>query len=193
MKWRVKWKLTRREALTGGLALVATIALCVAAVYYRDFLLNIAQFGYLGCFIINIFAGSIIFVPVPGLLVIFTLGGVLNPAIVGAVGGLGEAIGSVLVYLTGYAGRGAVQNIDNTLYKRFSDMFQRHGSKIVFAMAAIFNPVYYFFGLFVGMIRFGLTRFFLLTWAGRTVKNMIVAYLGYFGLRAVLQWLGVAI
>lgn len=189
----MKWRPTKREALTAGLALAATIALCVAAVYYRDFLLNIAQFGYLGCFIINIFAGSIIIVPIPGLLVVFTLGGMLNPAIVGAVGGLGEAIGSVLVYLTGYAGRGAARNIDNALYSRFTNMFQRHGSKIVFAMSAIFNPIYYFFGLFVGMIRFGLTKFFLLTWGGRTVKNMAVAYLGYFGLRAVLQWLGVTI
>jgi membrane protein DedA with SNARE-associated domain len=189
----MKWRPTKREALIGSLAIAVTIALCVAAVYYRDFLLKIDQFGYLGCFIINIFAGSIIIVPVPGLLVTFTLGSVLNPAIVGAVAGLGEAIGSVFVYLTGFAGRGAVRNINNALYTRFTNMFQRHGSKIVFFMAAIFNPVYYFFGIFVGMIRFGLTKFFLLTLAGRIIKNMAVAYLGYFGLRAVLQWLGIAI
>jgi membrane protein DedA with SNARE-associated domain len=41
------------------------------------------------------------------------------------------------------------------------------------------------------MVRFGWVRFFFATWAGRTVKSMVLAYLGYLGLKAVLQWLGV--
>jgi membrane protein DedA with SNARE-associated domain len=57
-------------------------------------------------------------------------------------------------------------------------------------MAAMINPLYYPFAVLMGVLRFGLGRFFLMTWAGRTVKNMFLAYLGYFGLRSVLQWLG---
>jgi hypothetical protein len=35
---------------------------------------------------------------------VFTLGGVLNPAIVGALVGIGEAIDSVVIYMIGYGG-----------------------------------------------------------------------------------------
>ena len=82
--------------------------------------------------------------------------------------------------------------VANTLYIRFSDILHRHGSKVIFFMAAIFNPIYYPFAIFIGMIRFGFPAFFLATWAGRTIKNMALAYLGYFGLRAILQWLGLS-
>jgi membrane protein DedA with SNARE-associated domain len=71
-------------------------------------------------------------------------------------------------------------------------MLHRHGSKAVFIMASVLNPIYYPFAVFMGMLRFGLIRFFFLTWAGRTVKNVILAYLGYFGLRSILQWLGLS-
>jgi membrane protein DedA with SNARE-associated domain len=53
------------------------------------------------------------------------------------------------------------------------------------------SPFFYPFAVFLGMVRFGWVRFFLATWAGRTVKSMVLAYLGYLGLKAILQWLGV--
>jgi len=127
-----------------------------------------------------------------GMVITFTLGGVLNPAIVGAVAGIGEALGAISAYFTGYSGRRLFRNTDSGFYLRFTNMLHRHGSKGVFLMASIFNPLYYPFAVFMGMLRFGLTRFFLATWAGRTVKNMILAYLGYFGLRSILQRLGLS-
>jgi membrane protein DedA with SNARE-associated domain len=71
-------------------------------------------------------------------------------------------------------------------------MLHHHGSKGVFMMASIVNPVYYPFAVFLGMLRFGLARFFLLTWGGRTIKNMAIAYIGYFGLRSILQFFGLS-
>ena len=127
-----------------------------------------------------------------GMIFTFTLGGVLNPVIVGIVAGVGEAIGAVGAYFTGYGGKGLLRDCNNSLYTRFTSMLQRHGSKAVFIMASVLNPIYYPFAVFMGMLRFGLARFFFLTWAGRTVKNVILAYLGYFGLRSILQWLGLS-
>jgi hypothetical protein len=46
-----------------------------------------------------------------GIVLTFTLGGVLNPAIVGAVAGIGEAIGAIGAYYTGYAGKGIIHEI----------------------------------------------------------------------------------
>lgn len=169
-----------------------TIALCVLIIQHRGYLDQIAKWGYLGCFIVNLFASGTMVVPGLGVLLTFTLGGVLNPAIVGAVAGIGEATGAVGAYLTGYGGRGLFRDNNNNLYVRFTNILERHGSKAVLLMAAILNPLYYPFAVFMGMLRFGLTRFFLMTWAGRTLKNMVLAYLGYFGLRSILEWLGVS-
>ncbi len=185
-------KPTKKEALIGGVSLAITIAVCVAIIRYRGFLSSeIQQYGYLGGFAINVLAGGTVVAPGLNVLVIFTMGGVLNPAIVGVVGGLGEAVGALGGYFVGFSGRGLFREGDKgSLYSRFADMMQRHGTKGVFFMASIVNPVYYPFAVFLGMLRFGLVRFFFLTWGGRTMKNVIIAYVGYFGLRSVLQFFG---
>ena len=188
----MKRKPTKREALVGGLSLAITLALCILIIKYRSYIDQIASWGYIGCFFINLLASGTLVMPGFGIPITFTLGGVLNPAIVGAVAGIGEAIGAVGAYFTGYSGRGLFRDNNNGLYIRFSNILHRHGSKAVFFMAVIINPVYYFFSLFMGMLRFGFTRFFLATWGGRTIKDMVLAYVGYFGLRSILQWLGVS-
>ncbi|MGA8849826.1 MAG: VTT domain-containing protein [Dehalococcoidia bacterium] len=184
-------KPTKREAIIGGISLVITVALSLFIIYHRSYVEHIAHWGYIGCFFINILASGTLVMPGFGLVLTFTLGGVLNPAIVGAVAGIGEAIGAVGAYFTGYAGRGLFRDTDNGFYLRFSNLIDRHGSKAVFFIACVISPIYYPFAVLLGTLRFGWVRFFLATWAGRTVKNMALAYLGYFGLGSILRLLGV--
>ena len=184
-------KPTKREAIIGGISLVVTVALSLFLIYHRSYIEQIAQWGYVGLFAISVLSnGTFMIFPGFAIVLTFTLGGVLNPAIVGAVAGIGEAIGAIGAYLTGYAGRGLVRDSNSSLYLRFSNIVDRHGSKAIFFISAVLSPFFYPFAVFLGMVRFGWARFFLATWAGRTAKSMVLAYLGYFGLRSVLQWLG---
>jgi membrane protein DedA with SNARE-associated domain len=182
---------TKREALISGISLAISVVLSVFVIQHRGYLLQISHWGYVGCFIITLLGGGTFVLPGFGIVLTFTLGGILNPAIVGAVAGLGEAIGTIGAYLTGYAGRGLVRDRDSGLYLRFTNIINRHGSKAVFVVTALLSPLVYPFAVLLGTLRFGLVRFFLATWAGDTVKSMVIAYLGYFGLRSVLRWLGV--
>ena len=184
---------TRREALIGGTSVAITVVLCVLIIQHREYIEQMARWGYVGCFLINVVTSGTFVMPGFGTVFTFTLGGVLNPAIVGAVAGIGEAIGAMGAYFTGYGGGGLFGDRNGRLYLRFSNIIDRHGPKAVFVLAAIITPIYYPFAVFLGMLRFGWARFFLATWAGRTVKNMILAYLGYFGLRSILRWLGLSI
>ncbi len=186
-------KPTKREAIIGGTSLAVTIALSLLILQHRSYLNQIAEWGYLGCFFINVLTNGTFILPGFGIVITFTLGGVLNPAIVGAVAGIGEAIGATGAYFTGYAGRGLLRDSNSSLYLRFSNIIDRHGSKAIFFTSAVLTPLFYPFAVFLGMVRFGWVRFFLVTWAGRTVKSMVIAYLGYFGLKVVLQWLGLDI
>jgi membrane protein DedA with SNARE-associated domain len=186
-------KPTKREAIIGGISLVVTIALSLFILQHRSYIEEVAEWGYFGCFFINVLTNGTFILPGFGIVITFTLGGVLNPAIVGAVAGTGEAIGAIGAYFTGYAGRGLLRDSNSGLYLRFSNIVDRHGSKAIFFVSSVLSPFFYPFAVFLGMVRFGWVRFFLVTWAGRTVKSMVLAYLGYFGLKVVLQWLGVDI
>ena len=183
-------KPSKREALIGGISLAATIALSVLIIQHRSYIEQMAHWGYVGCFVISVLTNGTFILPGFGIVFTFTLGGVLEPAVVGAVAGIGEAVGAIGAYFTGYAGRGLFRDRDSGLYLRLSNLVDRHGSKAIFFVSAVLSPLFYPFAVFLGMVRFGWVRFFLATWAGRTVKSMVIAYLGYFGLRSVLRWLG---
>ena len=186
-------KPTKREAIIGGTSLVVTVALSLLIIQHRSYLNQISEWGYFGCFFINVLTNGTFILPGFGIVITFTLGGVLNPAIVGAVAGIGEAIGATGAYFTGYAGRGLIRDRNSGLYLRFNNIIERHGSKAIFFVSAILSPFFYPFAVFLGMVRFGWVRFFLATWAGRTVKSMALAYLGYYGLGFLLRWLGLDI
>jgi membrane protein YqaA with SNARE-associated domain len=187
-------KPTKREAIIGGISLVVTVALSLFLIYHRTYIEQIAQWGYIGLFIISVISnGTFMIFPGFAIVLTFTLGGVLHPAIVGAVAGIGEAIGAIGAYYTGYAGRGLLRDRNSAFYRRFSNIVDRHGSKAIFFVSAILSPISYPFAIFLGMLRFGFVSFFLATWAGRTVKGMALAYLGYFGLGSILRWLGVGV
>ncbi len=182
---------TRRRIPLVVLSIGATVALCILIVQHRDFINQVAHWGYLGCFVINTLASGTFVLPGMGAVVTFTLGGVLHPAIVGVVAGLGEATGAVGAYLTGRSGRCLIAN--DPLEGRLSRFMERHGNKAMFFMAAIINPVYYPFAVWMGVLRVHMKKFFVYTLLGRTVKNLVLAYLGYFGIRTVLRWFGVPV
>jgi membrane protein DedA with SNARE-associated domain len=186
-------KPTKREAIIGGISIAVTIALSFFILQHRSYIEQISHWGYVGLFIISVLTNGTFILPGLGIIITFTMGGVLNPAIVGAVAGIGEAVGAIGAYFTGYAGRGLLRDSNNGLYLRLTNIVERHGSKAIFFVSAALSPIFYPFAVCLGMIRFGWVRFFLATWAGRTVKSMVLAYLGYLGLKAVLRWLGVDI
>ena len=186
----------KREYLVSAIGLVLVLALCVLVIIYWDYIQRAGRYGYLGVFIISIVTGGTILIPVPGLLVVFTLGSILEPYIVGALAGIGEAIGSIFIYLTGYGGRSGVkklEKIDNRFTVKFEDWLHRRGSIAVFVMSSIINPLFFPFTAIAGAMRFGLPKFFFVCWAGKTVKGMAVAYLGYYGLGSILHWIGIGV
>ena len=184
---------TSRNFYISGFAIIITILLCVVVIYYWDYIAELQSYGYLGVFVISLFAGSIMVLPIPYVAVVFTMGGVLNPALVGAASGLGASIGAMTIYLTGYGGHSLFKNYNDTIYSRLADWTKRRGSLAVFIMSAVFNPLFIPMAITLGMLRFRLWKFFVLCWAGNTVKSLAIAYAGYLGLRSILNWVGIEV
>jgi membrane protein YqaA with SNARE-associated domain len=186
--------------------LVATIggsvAVAVFLIYNWQYVIQLEHEGYLGLFLISLLAGSPIPIPTPSMILTFTLGSLLNPVLVGVISGLGNAIGFALIYLTGRGGFRFLPDFDisNSGIGRFLrkikmsrvvDSPNRTGAMAVFLLSIYPNPILTPMVLGMGATRFSFMRFFFPCWAGKTVMTMILALLGYFGLRSLLHFLGV--
>ena len=213
-------RIQHRKKIDRRLVLAATILLTALSVmviiYFWDEIENARRYGYWGALFISVL-GGITIVPAPSFLVIFTLGHVLDPLRIGAISGIGEAVGGITVYLTGAGGKNIWSRFyskDQFVYDEVNASFQRitpqpkgfrakyqqfyhwvekqmqrRGSIAIFASAAVIMGPYYPVGLAAGSLRIGLKKFFLLSWAGKTVKGMAVAFAGYFGLQVLTNWI----
>ena len=177
----------------GGLSVVLTVALCLAVIFYWQEFVKFSKYGYVGVFIISFLAGVTVLVPVPSVFIVFTLGAVLNPILVGLIAGCGETIGSMVVYLTGLSSARAFHALDNGVMEKFRAWIKSRGALSVFAMSAIFNPLFYPFTAIAGMMHYGWWRFLLLCLAGKSLKNILVAVAGFYGLKFIMDLFGVHI
>ena len=184
---------TKGTYILGIVGVVASIVTAVAVVYFWEFVRALEGYGYLGVFLISIFGGATIIVPVPMLAVVFALGGVLTPYWVGIAAGLGETLGALIIYITGHGAGTALFNSKGrlqTTYLRMMRLMETRGSLTLFLLAAILNPFFYPAALAAGALRFGIRKYFFICWAGKTIKGLTVAYAGYWGLRGLLRILG---
>ena len=184
--------------ILGIIGVVATLLMAGAVIYFWEFVHALEGYGYAGAFLISIFGGATIIIPVPMLAVVFALGGVMKyPVLVGAAAGLGETVGALTIYLTGYGGGAALYDIKHSriqaAYLRLTDLMERRGSLTLFILSAVLNPFFYPAALAAGALRFGIKRYFLICWAGKTIKGLTIAYAGYWGLRGLLRMLGMPV
>jgi len=208
MSKEVKRLWLRKEIWLGVLVIVATVALCFAAIYYKDSLMGMAHMaGYslLGIFIIAFIAGSVLSItalPVPYVLVVFTMPGVLAShwgilavVWVGTISALGASLGQLLTFMIGYGGRNlsrwSILKTNNRFYVKAMGWAQRHGSWTVFAMSAIFNPIHLPLTIAMAALRFPPLKFFSFCLLGNIVKSFFIAFCGYFGLSSLFRFLGV--
>jgi membrane protein YqaA with SNARE-associated domain len=96
-----------RKYLAVGILAAMIIISVVGSVFlvkHWEYITELERQGFLGLFLISIFAGSPIPIPTPSMILTFTLGSILNPALVALVSGFGNSIGQALVYWTGRGG-----------------------------------------------------------------------------------------
>jgi hypothetical protein len=202
---RLKGALRRWEYYVGILGIILTVGLAVGVVYFWEEVREMAQYGYLGAFIISVFGGATILAPVPMTPVVFALGMVMKPAFapylgpvfVGAAAGLGETVGGLSIYMTGYSGGTALHSIEHqkirAAYLRMVGWVERRGSLTLFVLSAVLNPFFYPAALAAGALGFGIRKYFFICWGGKTIKGISVAAVGYWGLGGLLRMLGIPV
>jgi len=144
-----------------------------------------------GVFLISLLASATIIVPIPALAVVFALGGILDPFLVGIAVGLAEPLGELTGYMAGRGGRATISNRYRGLYNRIEGWMRKRGSLFLFCFSAFPNPIFDVGGFAAGASRFPVWKFLLALWAGKTIKGMEVAFLGAWGVSFILRWFGI--
>jgi membrane protein YqaA with SNARE-associated domain len=170
-----------RERYLQILALLFVLTLSAFILMNREKVAALEVYGYLGVFIVSIITCSSIVVPVPGWILVATLGAILNPVLVGVVSGIGGTIGEMTGYVLGYGGRLAVDK--GGIYARMVRWMKRWGSVTIFVLALIPNPFFDLAGAAAGLLRFPIWKFLLFGAAGRIPKNIFFAYIGVWGVQ----------
>jgi len=140
--------------------------------------------GYGGVFVMGIIGSASPVWPLPGswaagLAAAFGL----NPIVVGLAAGLGEPIGELSGYTAGYGGQIAINKWKR--YAQIEGWMRRRGGITIFVVSAIPNFFVKLATVAAGALRYPIWRFFLFCWAGKTLKSLAFAAVGY----AFSEWL----
>ena len=205
-KWARLARIFKRRGFWIGITgLALAVGVSLAIIIYWEEVQSLGGYGYLGAFIIGFGGGATYIIPVPEAPVVFVLGTVLKPSFapylgpvfIGAAAGVGEAIGELTVYMTGYGGGAAFANSKHrkvqAVYSRALRWMKRRGSLVLFLFSMIPTVFFYPIGIAAGALGFGIKRYFLICLAGDVIKDIGIAAAGYWGLGAILRALGVPI
>ena len=158
------------------LALLLVIAATAAGVLWRHRLGRFVAYGYPGIFLISLVGNATIIFPAPSLALVFALGGVLDPILVGLAAGLGETLGELTGYLAGYSGQAVIENRE--IYDRLHGWMRQYGLATIFLLSVFPSPFFDLAGIAAGALRFPIGYFLLSCWLGKTLKTIIFALAG---------------
>lgn len=158
------------------LALVLVIAISVTIFLLRDQAEQLARFGYPGVFILALISYATVLLPAPGIAVVFSMGGVLNPIFVALAAGAGAALGELSGYLAGYSSQILAEKVE--VYQRLVYWMDKNGPVTVLVLSAIPNPFFDLAGAAAGSLKMAYPKFLLWCWLGQTIKMLFFAFLG---------------
>ena len=161
------------------LLLFATLLVTVGLVGVPgDAVAHLGAYGYLGVFVLTLLASASIVLPSPALGAAALAGKVLNPWLVGLVGGTAAGLGEITGYMAGLGGSALAER--SRLYPRVERWVQRWGVLVIFLLAFIPGPVLDLAGIAAGTLRMPVGRFLAACLAGKLLRFIAVAWFGHY-------------
>jgi membrane protein YqaA with SNARE-associated domain len=192
-----------------GLTLCTVIIGFIFLLKNYQYIEKIQPHSYYGLFLIALLTSAPIPIFIPNSVIVFMLGTVLNPLLIGIISGLGNTAGNYLTYLAGHAGTrflssffgsispedqpsGRLRKIlDRLKVSRWYHLAQRRRLLALFIVSSLPNPLLTPMIISLGSARVTAWKVILISWTGQTLQAIILAYLGHLGLRAILDVFGV--
>ena len=157
-------------------SLLAAVALIIAVTIFREPLIALTKFGYIGIAMACAAANSTVLLPAPSSAIAFAFGAVYAPFWVAVAGGIGATIGELLGYLLGYSGRRLVKQ--RPFAERIQQWMTRNGILTVMVFAFLPLPLFDIVGIAAGIARMNFWIFVGATFVGKLLKLLLYAYAG---------------
>ncbi len=167
--------------------LVASMAIALTMLYFRESLAQVGNWGYLAVFVAELGNAAMILIPTPTAAYTFSMGGILNPIMVGLIGGVAATVGESTGYYLGIKGRQVIEK--GRWYERLESVSQRWGGRALFAFALLPVP-FDVAGMWAGSVRYPLWRFFAIITPGKIIKVTTIVMGGYYGINWIAGPLG---
>lgn len=160
--------------------LIISFVLSIGVFIFRDYFKDLQSLGLIGILLINFFSSATFFVSGPAFLTVIAGGSIYPPLLVAFVSSLGASLGDMISFFFGFSGRNlALHNLRKKIwFSVFEDVFKAHETIIIFLFAIVPNPLFDAVGLFAGIFGMNYYKFFIIMFAGRFVRYILLAYLG---------------
>ena len=165
------------------IALLAVVGITVTVYDLRAHIRDFAAYGYPGVFLVALLANATVFLPAPGVAVVFAMGSIFHPLGVALAAGTGGALGELSGFLAGFSGQAVVERTD--VYVRSHPWVEKYGGWAILAFAAIPNPFFDLAGVAAGVSKMPLWRFLIFCWLGQVIKMSLFAFGGAYS----VSWL----
>ncbi|MBI5351321.1 MAG: VTT domain-containing protein [Chloroflexi bacterium] len=165
------------------LSIIAVIGITVYIYSIREHVQDFAAYGYPGIFLIALMANATVFLPAPGIAIVFAMGSIFNPLGVALAAGTGGALGELSGYLAGFSGQAVVEQTD--IYEKITPWINKYGGWAILFLAAIPNPFFDIAGIAAGIAKMPLWKFLLFCWVGQLIKMTMFAFAGAYS----IDWL----
>lgn len=159
-----------------GLIFLLALILTVGPIFAQDEIKSLGMFGYPAIFITSLLGGAALFLPASNLVLIFSMGDMLNPISIGLTAGLGAALGEMTGYFVGYHGQVVLE--EQPLIHHFKQWMRKASDLMIFSLAVVPNPLADLGGIVAGALKIPVWRFFLVCWIGKSLRFTLLASLG---------------
>lgn len=174
----------RVRRLISAFILVGLFALTFFGVFhFRESLSQIGPWGYLSAFVVELVGSATLFIPTSGRAYTMSMALVLDPFMLGLLGGIGAALGEYTGYYVGAKGGHILKG--KRFYRWFHKMAERHLGMVLFVLALLPVP-FDAAGLWAGAVRYPLTRFFLYVAPGKIMKMTAITLAVHYGITWML-------
>jgi uncharacterized membrane protein YdjX (TVP38/TMEM64 family) len=176
----------KRFGLKHLLSLLLAVGITLGVYLLRHQIGRLGRMGYAGVFAMMLLTSATLILPAPGLALVFVLGRVFNPLVLGIVAGAGSTLGELTGYLAGYSGSGVIENME--MYQRIEGYVKQYGVIPIIILAAIPNPLFDVAGIAAGALGMGWWKFLIATFIGKAIKCIAVAYAGFYSVGWIEQF-----
>lgn len=162
---------------------VGAFALSLLVVFlafrFQHRLEHFRSFGLFGIFLLNFIASSTVIIPAPAIVSVVIGGHLYPPLLVGLFASGGAALGNMVGYFVGRAGKHIVLTHDEyRWYKWLRKKFHTYGTLLIFLFAFVPNPIFDALALIAGITEYSPIKLFFLMFVARFVRDTLLAMIG---------------